>query len=146
MFVGEMLETTQSQDATMSVAGKLIEAAQLLTSGCEIVIAVDSEGLVQGVVTKTDIVRQISECNGSTCLSLVSLAMTREIVSCRTGDRLVDVSQLMKERGLKNIPVINEDNRLLGVLTARAILRELLGEVEFEGAQMINYVKGIGYR
>ena len=146
MLVCQMLETIQRDYATISQAAKLIEAAKLLNSGCEIVMAVDREGAVQGVVTKTDVVRQISDCEGATCLSPVSLAMTREIVSCRTGDRLADVSQLMKERHLKNIPVIDEGNRLLGVLTARAILRELLGEVEFEEAQMINYVKGIGYR
>jgi len=84
---------------------------------------------VQGVVTKTDIVRRISDWEGATCLSSVSVAMTREIVSCRTGDRLADVSQLMKEQHLKNIPVMDEDKRLLGVLTARAILRERLGEL-----------------
>ena len=57
-----------------------------------------------------------------------------------------DVSERMKERHLKNIPVVDRDNRPLGVLTARAILRALLGDAKYEEAQLIDYVKGVGYR
>lgn len=146
MFVGEILDAGKGHHANISFSAKLIETAKLLNSGHEIVTVIGPEGIVQGVVTKTDIVRHISNCDGAACLTLVSIAMTRDIVSCGTQDQLADVSRLMKEHRLKNIPVIDEDNRLLGVLTAREILRALLGEVEFEEAQMINYVKGIGYR
>ena len=52
----------------------------------------------------------------------------------------------MKERHLKNIPVVAADNRPIGVLTAQAILRVLLGDVEYEEAQLVDYVKGVGYR
>ena len=52
----------------------------------------------------------------------------------------------MKARHLKNIPVVDADRRPLGVLTARAILRVLLGGAEFDEAQLMDYVKGVGYR
>lgn len=146
MHISEILKGKKTHDGTISIDGKLIDAAKILDSGCEVIIVLSPVGVMQGVVTKTDIVRKVSSCEGAMCLSSVALAMTRNIVTCRTKDRLDDVSQLMKEHHLKNIPVIDEDNRLLGVLTAREILRAILGEVEFEEAQMINYVKGIGYR
>lgn len=146
MFVSEILDTLKERQSIISFSTKLIEAAKLLLSGHEILIVIGPQGDVQGVVTKSDIVRQISNCEGAACLTPASSAMTREIVSCGSQDQLGDVSRLMKEHRLKNIPVIDEDNRLLGVLTAREILRVLLGEVEFEEAQMINYIKGIGYR
>jgi CBS domain-containing protein len=76
----------------------------------------------------------------------VSTVMTRDVALCREADLLQDVSKLMKERHLKNIPVVAADNRPIGVLTARAILRVLLGDAEYEEAQLADYVKGVGYR
>ena len=52
----------------------------------------------------------------------------------------------MKERHLKNIPVVTADNRPIGVLTAQAILRVPLGDAEYGEAQLVDYVKGVGYR
>lgn len=63
-----------------------------------------------------------------------------------SGDRLKSVSELMQQRHLKNIPAVDADNRPVGVLTARIILRALLGDAEYEEAQLIDFVKGVGYR
>jgi CBS domain-containing protein len=51
----------------------------------------------------------------------------------------------MKERGLKNIPVVDQDSRPLGVLYARDILQVLLKESEDEEAMLRDYVMGVGY-
>lgn len=72
--------------------------------------------------------------------------MRNDVVLCRAEDLLQDVSQLMKSRHLKNIPVVDAENRPIGVVTARAVLRVLLSDAEFEEAQLIGYVKGVGYR
>ena len=71
--------------------------------------------------------------------------MTRDVVFCRPGDLLHDVWTRMKERGLKNIPVVDRDSRPLGVLHARDILQVLLKESEDEESILRDYVMGIGY-
>ncbi len=52
----------------------------------------------------------------------------------------------MKERGLKNIPVIDAETRPIGMLSARDVLQILLGEAEQQEDQFRDYVMGIGYR
>lgn len=146
MFVEGMLEAAREKLVTIADDAKLIEAAKLLTSGTDLVIVCNSEGALQGVVTKTDVVRQISVCDGATCMCPVSTIMTRNVALCRAADLLQDVSKLMKERHLKNIPVVDGDDRPIGMLTARAVLRILLSAAEYEEAQLVDYVKGIGYR
>jgi len=146
MFVEGMLEVAREKLVTITDDARLIEATKLLSSGTDLVIVCDSAGAIQGVVTKTDVVRQISVCQGATCMCPVSTVMTRDVALCREADLLQDVSKLMKERHLKNIPVVAADNRPIGVLTARAILRVLLGDAEYEEAQLADYVKGVGYR
>jgi CBS domain-containing protein len=72
--------------------------------------------------------------------------MTRDVALCRAAEVLQDVAELMKDRHLKNIPAVDGNNRPIGMLTARAVLRILLGDAEYEEAQLVDYVKGVGYR
>lgn len=74
-----------------------------------------------------------------------SLAMTRDVVVCRPGERLQDVWKRMKKHKLKNIPVVDDDLRPMGVLHARDILQVLLTESEDEESMLRDYVMGIGY-
>jgi CBS domain-containing protein len=141
-----MLQAARERLVTLAEDSKLIDAANLLNVGAELVVVCDSDGVLQGVVTKTDIVKQISNCQGATCMWPVSGFLTRDVVLCWGSDHVEDVSDLMKQRHLKNIPVVDANNRPIGVLTARAILRALLSDAEYEEAQLVDYVKGLGYR
>jgi CBS domain-containing protein len=146
MFVKDMLDTAREKLVIIGDDARLIEAAKLLTSGTDLVVVRDGAGVLQGVVTKTDVVRQISVCQGATCQCPVSTVMTRDVVSCRKSDRLQDVAARMKTQHLKSVPVVDGDNRPLGLLTARALLSVLLGDAELEEAQLVGYVTGVGYR
>lgn len=146
MFVKDMLDTAREKLVIIADDARLIEAAKLLTSGTDLVVVRDGAGVLQGVVTKTDVVRQISVCQGATCQCPVAAVMTRDVVSCRKSERLQDVAARMKAQHLKNIPVVDGDNRPLGLLTARALLSVLLGDAELEEAQLVGYVTGVGYR
>ncbi len=45
--------------------------------------------------------------------------------------------------------MIADDTKLINtarLLTARAVLRVLLSDAEYEEAQLVDYVKGVGYR
>jgi CBS domain-containing protein len=72
--------------------------------------------------------------------------MSPEVVVCRATDRVEDISNFIRDRGLKNIPVVDDRGRPIGLLTARDILRALLLDAQYDAAQLIDYVKGVGYR
>ena len=57
-----------------------------------------------------------------------SLTMTRDVVICRSDELLQEVWKRMKERKLKNLPVVDKDSRPVGVLHARDVLQVLLQE------------------
>lgn len=146
MFVENIPKAAHGKLVTIGDDCELIEAAKLLTSGTDLVVVCNSEGIARGVVTKTDIVNQMSVCTGAACHCPVSTVMTSAIVVCRGQDLLQDVSERMKARRLKNIPLVDGQNRPLGVLTARTVLSVLLGDLALEEAQLVDYVKGVGYR
>jgi predicted transcriptional regulator len=72
--------------------------------------------------------------------------MTKDVAICRPTDWLHDVWSTMKERRLKNIPVIDAWSRPVGVLNARDALEILMLEVEQVETLLRDYVMGVGYR
>ena len=146
MFVEGILPAARDRLVTIADEAPLIDAAKLLRPGTDLVVVCSSEGLLLGVITKTDIVDQISQCQGASCMVAASVIMARDVVLCHPDELLQDVSTRMKERSVKNIPVVDESSRPIGVLSARAVLRVLLHDVEYEEALLMDYVKGVGYR
>jgi len=147
MLVESIVPTARQRLVTIAESARLIEAARLLRDArTDIVIVCDSNGVLAGVITKTDVVRQISHCQGSSCTIAASSVMTRDAVACRPTDLLHDVWLKMKERRLKNVPITNQESRPLGVLNARDALEGLLDEVENEESLLRDYVMCVGYR
>lgn len=145
MLVHSLLARARERLVTIPYAAPLIEAAKLLHAGTDIVVVCDGNGTVAGVITKTDVVGQLGHCQGASCMTPASIVMVREIVTCSPSDGLYDVWATMKQRRLKNIPVVDADFRPVGVLNARNTLEVLLGEAENEEALLRDYVMGVGY-
>jgi CBS domain-containing protein len=147
MFVERMLPTALKRLVTIGCDAPLIDAAILLGGvRTDLVVVCDSVKMLTGVITRLDVVRQISHCQGSSCAIAVSTVMTRPVILCRPSDRLHDIWTVMKERGLKNIPVVGQDSRPIGVLNARDALEVLLEDAEYEDQLLRDYVMCVGYQ
>lgn len=86
-----------------------------------------------GMVTDRDITLR-ALANGRDVASLTARdVMTEEIVYCRTNESVEDAVHLMELKKIRRLPVINEDKRMVGMLSlgdiATCTNRELLGEV-----------------
>lgn len=145
MLVKNLLPAARERLVTIVDDAPLIQAAKRLRTGTDLVVVCGSAGLLVGVITKTDVVSQISHCQGASCITAASLVMTGDVVVCQPGDWLREVWSTMKERGLKNIPITDQDSRPVGVLNARDALQVLLEEVENEESLLRDYVMCVGY-
>jgi CBS domain-containing protein len=147
MFVERMLPVARERLVTIRDDALLTNAARLLDGRhINLVVACDSGGVMVGVVTKTDVVRQMGRCQGSSCTATVATVMTKDVTYCRLGDLLHDVWTIMKERSLLHVPIVGEDSTPLGVINARDALLALLEGSEYEESLLRDYVMGIGYR
>ena len=126
---------------------QLTEAASLLSDTTRhMVVVCDRSGAMVGVITRTDIVRQIRHCQGCACTTACTAVMTRNVVSCEPKDWLHEVWSTMKERGLHSVPVVDAEGKPIGLLFARDALEMLLSEVEYEEDLLRDYVMCVGYR
>lgn len=145
--VNALLPRARERLIVISEMSPVVEAARLLSGAyTSLVVVCDSEGLIVGVVTKADVVREISTCTGCSCTAKVSDIMTTDVVFCLPGQLLPDVWGIMKKNAIKQIPVVDDDSRPLGVLYANDALEALLDDVENEEIFLRDYVMGVGYR
>lgn len=145
-IIHAILSTARDRLVTMSDSAAVVDAARLLNEkNTNLVIACNSHGLMTGVITKTDVVRQISACTGCSCTTMVADIMTSNVITCNTNQKLIDVWLIMKDHALKQIPVCDDNGRPLGLLYANDALQVLLKEVKHEEMLLRDYVMGIGY-
>ena len=141
------LPTARHRLVTIPVGSPVIEAARLLTApDTHLLVVCDAEGVMCGVLTKADIVKQISHCTGCSCTEGVAHIMSRKVVACTADDELRDVWYIMKQQLLKQVPIRDEAGRPLGILYANDALQWLLSEAEQTEELLRDYVMGVGYR
>ncbi len=147
MFVKELLNEARKRLVTIETGALLIDVARALSKPhIELVVVCDTEGKAVGVVTKADIVRRISQCEGATCRTPVAAAMRSELVFCRPDDPLRAVWDKMKQHGFRHIPIIDAQAHPLGILNARDTLHSLLTDAAHETELLRDYVMSVGYQ
>ena len=146
MIVKNILPRALERLAVIEAGAPVREAGALMSKPHTDLIVVCDHGDMVGVLTKTDIVGQISRCTGSGCTAKVDSIMTRDVTYCRTHEALLDVWSLMRERGLQRVPILDEACRPLGIIYAREALQALLSESENEDELPRDYISGVGYR
>jgi CBS domain-containing protein len=147
MRVASILSVARERLVTIQADALLIEAAKLLCRTHRALLVVcDSKGAMTGVITKTDIVRQVAGSHGVLSDLRIENVMTTVVTYCKQGDSLHDVLALMHLLDFVHIPIIDQESRPCGVVNARDALQALLGEVEDEEQLLRAYVMGVGYR
>lgn len=145
--VQRLLPTARDRLVVLSANALLIDAAKLLNGpAINLVVVCDDADRMVGVITKTDVVGRISQCSGCSCTMAASSVMTTGVIFCRPGDWLNDVWTTIKERGLKNVPIIDQVSKPVGVLNVKDALQSLLQDVEYEEGLLRDYVMNVGYR
>jgi len=86
-----------------------------------------------GMVTDRDIALRVVAKGRNPEKTKAEEIMTKGIVYCRTNESVEDAIHLMKQRKIRRLPVIDDDKRLVGMLSlgdiSHAMSRELSGEL-----------------
>ena len=95
----------------------LSRAAQIMwDADCGCVPVVESERLV-GIVTDRDLCMAGYTQGRSLAQIPVGAAMAKRLFTCRASDALSEVFDVMAENGLRRVPVVDGEGRLVGLLS-----------------------------
>jgi CBS domain-containing protein len=145
--VEKIVPVARERLVTVRDDAPLVEAAKFLDGrDFNLVVVCDKDGAMVGIITRTNVVRQMALCQGCGCTAAAGTVMTKDVTFCRPDELLQDVWSLMKERKLVHVPIVGDDLKPLGVINARDALLVLLEGSEYEEGLLRDYVMGIGYR
>jgi len=97
----------------------VVKAAQLMQSeniGSIPVIENEQTQKLVGIVTDRDLALKIVAKGQDAKSTKVEAVMTRQIVTCRTGDDLQMALDAMAEHQLRRIPIVDDDDKIVGII------------------------------
>jgi len=145
--VEKLLPALKERLVTTRYNAPLSDIATLLCAPeNNLIIVCDDDKKMVGVIAKTDIVRHVRDFERPDHNVMADAIMTKSVISCTRDDWLRDIWTIIKQKNLKNIPVIDAECKPVGILNLRDALQALLEDVEYEEQLLREYVMGIGYR
>jgi homoserine O-acetyltransferase len=114
--VGDVMRT---EVKTISLGGSIEKAALIMMSeGITHLPVISQEGRLEGIVTAWDISKAVAMK-----YTMLSEIMTREVVTCLQDDPIERAAKLMNEHNISALPVVDADQRVIGVITSEGVSR-----------------------
>ena len=114
MLVKDIMSTdlkTVSSRSTIQQAGKLMASMGI---GCLVVV---EKGILVGIVTEGDILRDVVAENKLPSKTIVEEVMTKEVVAVGPDTTIEDAASAMTEKRVKRLPVVYK-NQLIGIVSS----------------------------
>lgn len=140
MHVTAILREKGRAVACTSPTGKIMDVARLLSAKrIGAVVVTGSDGTVIGIISERDLIRVIGQHGIEALEWPTGEVMTRRVVTCRESDTVGHLMQLMTERRIRHLPVV-ENGRLVGIISIGDVVKHRVAEVEHEAIAMRDYI------
>ncbi len=128
------VENLMTRDVKTCRAGDCLATAAMTMwkYDCGAIPILDRNDQVLGMLTDRDICMAATMENMPPRDIPVTVPMSGQVWSCHPRDTLVSAEAVMKDNRVRRLPVIDADNRLVGILSLNDIVREAEREHETE--------------
>lgn len=128
MILKELMKEN-SEVQTLTESGRISAAAGIMREqriGC--LVIVDDDQRVVGVLTDRDIALGLA-LGAASPDSFVNELMSRDVVTINEKTNLFDTTRIFRSGDVKRLPVVDNDDRLVGIVTADDIMALLSREM-----------------
>ncbi|WP_435180889.1 CBS domain-containing protein [Halorussus sp. AFM4] len=118
IFVGRLMSSpveTVAPDTAAHVA-----AETMIDEGIGSVVVTDDDGRLLGILTATDFVQIAAEQRWATDAT-VETYMSTDVTTTTVNAEVRDVADLMIEEGFHHVPVVDEEEGVVGIITTTDI-------------------------
>ncbi len=89
------------------------------------VVVVNEERGCEGIFTERDAIRVVAM--GIPLSTSLREVMTKNVLTLREGASFAEAKQLFTTHGIRHLPIVDDEKHLVGMLSVRSILDELIG-------------------
>ncbi len=132
MSVEAILKSKGSNIFTIRPEHSVADAAALLTNKrVGVAVVCDAKGRLQGVLSERDIVKGLSQYGKGALEMPVRNVMSSPVVTCAPSDSVKAIMEVMTERRIRHLPVVEKDE-LLGIVSIGDAVNFRLHETQLE--------------
>ena len=111
-----------------------------------LIVVADDAKRILGVVSTADVIRALGQFQEATLSTAVEKIMTPSVAICSIHDTLETALQIMNDRNIRHVPVVDDDGDIRGVISIRDVLRAMLDASRLDLEQLRNYFLKMGGR
>jgi len=140
MLIAHVIRDKGAVVHTLAANATLEEAArQLHEKRVGALVVIDAEGVIIGVFSERDLVREIANRGAKALDDDVGSAMSREVVTAHVDETIDDCLGRMTDRRVRHLPVV-EEVRLIGIVSIGDLVKHRIAAAEAESAAMQAYI------
>lgn len=142
MKLQDILRRKGTNVLTIRHDASLQDAAEsLAANNIGVLLVIDGSDKPLGILSERDLVHQLARTDGSLAGLRVGDAMTRELVIGLPGDSVDYAMQVMTQRRIRHLPVMDGDV-LAGLVSIGDLVKAHINEAETEIRYLHSYIQG----
>ena len=141
--VRDMIRKKGGEVFTLVPDASVYDALALMAKENSGVVLIMDGGRVEGILSERDCVRHLELEGRSSRTTKVSDIMTRKVIYIEASQPLEECMALMIDKNIRHLPVFDE-GRLLGLISVRDVLKEVVDVQKFMISQLEHYITGGG--
>ena len=141
--VNEVLVVKGPQVHTISMTSTVLDAVKRmheLKIGC--LVVTDDGAVPGGMITERDVLRRLATAMDDLSKITVGEVMTSEVIVCTPKDSVDRVRSIMKNEYVRQLPVVDTDGHLVGLVSLGDVNSHLVREEAVEIKHLHDYIHG----
>lgn len=139
--VRDLVRRKGSQVYSVEPDATVLQALKLMATQNTGAVLVMQGDRLAGILSERDCVRKLDLDGKSPAGTRVEEIMTPEVLSVDASQSLEECMALMIDRNIRHLPVY-ENNNLIGVISVRDVLKEVVDYQRFMISQLEHYISG----
>jgi CBS domain-containing protein len=141
--VGQILRKKGHDIWSVGPDTTVYEALQMMADKNVGALVVLENGELVGIFSERDYARKIVLQGKTSRQTAVSEIMTSRVNCVHPEQTTDECMALMTAKHIRHLPVLDEDDRLIGVISIGDVVKAIISDQEFVIEQLENYIKGV---
>ena len=134
----------QGSPITVSADSTVMEAIRVMVDRRIGAVVVTEDAKVVGIFTERDVMKKIVLGGMDAAKTLISQVMTTEVKSVPRDVSVHRAVEIMKKHHIRHLPIVNDRDQLLGVVSLRHLLYDMVDDLENQTNSLASYLTADG--
>lgn len=142
----DLLKIASVPAAMVSPSSTVFDAVQLMNDQKVGAVAATNDGVLAGIFTERDLMIRVVLEGRDPKTTPVGDVMTGECISAQKDMTMGEALQIMTEKHFRHLPVVDDDEKVLGLLSIRNLLHQRVDKLSQELDSVVAFftADGIG--